>query len=150
MSRTVDSKKRTCKEEEPPGQKEKQGESTHRGAEAAKGEGGRGSCKVRNHVSSCLANPSAPYNQKNSRSSGGLERETPGVFPKAGPILQQMAFRAAGKSEKNFQQRRNLPEKPFQHSISDSHSYYSGQNEGFGPTVGAKNSDFPSPQKKAL
>ena len=54
---------------------------------------------------------------------GGLRGGSPGAFPKAGLIFQQpfslpenaqtlagIALRAAGKSVKNFQQRRNLPE----------------------------------------
>ena len=74
---------------------------------------------------------------------GGLGGENPAAFPKARPIFQQLfslpesaqtlpgiAFRAAGKSGKNFQQRRNLPENLFQQGISDSYSLFEFSDQG--------------------
>ena len=65
---------------------------------------------------------------------GGLGGENPAAFPKARPIFQQpfslpenaqtlagRAFRAAGKSVKNFPAASNFAGKPFQRRISDSH-----------------------------
>ena len=66
---------------------------------------------------------------------GGLRGENPGAFPKAGPIFQQpfslpenaqtlagIAFRAAGKSAKNFPAASKIAGELFQQGISDSHS----------------------------
>ena len=66
---------------------------------------------------------------------GGLRGENPGAFPQAGPIFQQpfslpesaqtlagIAFRAAGKSVKNFPAASKFAGKPFQQGVSDSHS----------------------------
>ena len=61
--------------------------------------------------------------RKTQEGCGGLRRENPGAFPKAGPIFQQpfslpenaqtlarIAFGAAGKSLNHFRKRRHLPE----------------------------------------
>ena len=66
---------------------------------------------------------------------GGLGEENPAAFPQARPIFQQpfsspesaqtlagIAFRAAGKSVKNFPAVSKYAGKPFQQGISDSHS----------------------------
>ena len=66
---------------------------------------------------------------------GGLGGENPAAFPQARPIFQQpfslpenaqtlagIAFRAAGKSVKNFPTALKFAGKPFQQGISDSHS----------------------------
>ena len=66
---------------------------------------------------------------------GGLGAENPAAFPQARPIFQQpfslpenaqtlagIAFRAAGKSVKNFPAASKFAGKPFQQRISDSHS----------------------------
>ena len=66
---------------------------------------------------------------------GGLGGESPAAFPKAGPIFQQpfslpedaqtlagIAFRAAGKSLRNFPAASKFARKLFQQGISDSHS----------------------------
>ena len=66
---------------------------------------------------------------------GGLGGESPAAFPKARPIFQQpfslpesaqtlagIAFRAAGKSVRNFPAASKFARKLFQQGISDSHS----------------------------
>ena len=66
---------------------------------------------------------------------GGLGGENPAAFPQARPIFQQpfslpesaqtlagIAFRAAGKSVRNFPAASKFARKLFQQGISDSHS----------------------------
>ena len=75
------------------------------------------------------------FTQRNSlEGCGGLRRENPGAFPKAGPIFQQpfslpenaqtlagIAFGAAGKSVNIFPAASKFARKCFQQGISDSH-----------------------------
>ena len=73
--------------------------------------------------------------RRSQEGCGGLGGENPAAFPKAGPILQQpfslpesaqtmagIAFRAAGKTGRNFPAASKFAGKPFQQGISDSHS----------------------------
>ena len=75
--------------------------------------------------------------RKTQQGCGGLAGENPGAIPKAGPIFQQplslqenaqtlagIAFRAVGKSGKNFPAAPQFAGKPFQQRISDSHSLF--------------------------
>ena len=76
-----------------------------------------------------------PLFRKTQEGCGGHRGENPGAFPKAGPIFQQpfslpenaqtlagTAFRAAGKSVRNFLAALKFAGKLFQQGISDSHS----------------------------
>ena len=73
--------------------------------------------------------------RKTQEGCGGLGGENPAAFPKARPIFQQpfslpenaqtlagIAFRAAGKSVKNFPAASKFAGKLLQQAISDSHS----------------------------
>ena len=75
------------------------------------------------------------FHRKTQEGCGGLRGENPAVFPKARPIFQQPyslpenaqtlagpAFRAAGKSAKNFPAASKFAGKLFEQGISDSHS----------------------------
>ena len=77
----------------------------------------------------------APQLRRTQEGCGGLGAENPAAFPQARPIFQQpfslpenaqtlagIAFRAAGKSVKNFPAASKFAGKPFQQGISDSHS----------------------------
>ena len=76
-----------------------------------------------------------PKFRRTQEGCGGLGGENPAAFPKAQPIFQQpfslpesaqtlaeIAFRAAGKSVRNFSAASKFARKLFQQGISDSHS----------------------------
>ena len=76
-----------------------------------------------------------PILRRTQEGCGGLGGENPAAFPQARPIFQQpfslpesaqtlagIAFRAAGKSVRNFPAASKFARKLFQQGISDSHS----------------------------
>ena len=83
----------------------------------------------------CLAKGNGALVRRAQGGCGGLGEENPAAFPQARPIFQQLfslpenaqtlaeiAFRAAGKTVKNFPAASKFARKPFQQGISDSHS----------------------------
>ena len=81
---------------------------------------------------------SAPLIRRTQEGCGGLRGENPAAFPQARPFFQQpfslpesaqtlagIAFRAAGKSVRNFPAASKFARKLFQQGILDSHSLLS-------------------------